>query len=763
MSVYELQKFTAISKYARYLEEHRRREVWPETVARYRDMLLEKYPHRKDRITDVCRHIESFDVMPSMRGLQFGGPPILVKNARLYNCTGAYCDRLRFFQEAFWLLLCGCGVGFSVQERHVRHLPRFSRKRLSRAELPWKKFVVPDTIEGWADCAAVLLSSYHEVPVRGFEEYHDCEVHFDFTHIRPKGAPLSFGIGTAPGPAPLRAAMRLCRNLLNRAIDEKLTRLDSIHAYDFMMNLADAVVSGGVRRSATIVLFDAWDEKMTNAKVGNWKAHHPQRGRSNNSAVLVRGQTSWETYEKFFSAKRQWGEPGDYWTDHADHIPNPCVEIGFFCKLEIDRHSDSGRRLLRNYEGPVYSVDDSGNLAGRSDSEVALSGWQMCNLTSINGRQVVDKEDFFIKAEMAADLGTWQAGFTDFLYLGEVSEHIVRREALLGVSICGMMHRPDVLLNPDTLAEGASRVVRQNEREAAQIGINAAARSTCVKPDGNLGSLLGSFSGAHPGKFHRGFRIVQVNKNEPPYQYFRMKNEEATEPSVWSKNGTDDIIRFCVEYDGLMEDDMSATDFLAHIRMVQKAWVGGGKVAERCVRPFLSNNVSNTVRVREHEWDAVARYVFDNQNDFAGVSVIDAFGDRDYAQAPFTAVFSPEESAARYGVAPTTCPMVEQLLSTVHCFRDLWDAADCALGQWPDDQPSSEQTKWLACLSEFAEKWFGGDRRMATYLLKDIHNWRLYQRLRQSYQPVDYSLMTEETNTVNLQQEIACAGGACEA
>jgi len=755
MSVQELQKFTAISKYARWLEDKQRREVWGETVARYRDMMVQKHPHREGRIREVAEAVERFEVMPSMRGLQFGGKPIFQHNGRIYNCTGSYCDRLRFFSESFYLLLCGSGVGFSVQDRHIRHLPKFSRKRLAGVKLPKKKFVVPDTIEGWADTSAVLLSSYHAEPIKGFEDYHDAEVIFDYSQIREENAPLSFGIGRAPGPMPLRKANLRNRDLLNRAIAEGLVKLNSIYAYDYAMHDADAVVSGGVRRSATIVLFDLWDQLMMTAKVGNWRATNPQRGRSNNSVILIRGESEWEDFLKVFEATRQWGEPGFYWTDHPDGIPNPCVEIGFYCRAELDLGDPEYDAIMKAYQGPV-NIDFDRHVA-------EVSGWQCCNLSSINCKLVKDEEDFFEKCEQASDLGTWQASFNKFPYLGRVTERIVSREALLGVSLCGVMHKPDLLLRPDVLREGARRVIAKNEIEARLCGINPCARGTCTKPDGNLASLLGSFSGIHGGKFVKGFRHVQVNKNELPYQFFRSKNPLACEPSRWSTNHTDDVIKFCVKYEGKMESSMTAVEFLDYVKLVQQNWVVPGKVESRCVKPWSSHNVSNTVRVRDDEWDSVAHHIFENQSYYSGVSFIGVFGDRDFTQAPFTSVLEQDELIGLYGANALNDKKVENLLLASGLFADLWDACDLVLEHWGSDrQPTIAQANWALEVRSLADAYFDGDVRKATYLLKDVYNANLYRVLEARYVPVDYSEMVETTNTVNLQQEIACAGGACE-
>jgi ribonucleoside-diphosphate reductase alpha chain len=307
--------------------------------------------------------------------------------------------------------------------------------------------------------------------------------------------------------------------------------------------------------------------------------------------------------------------------------------------------------------------------------------------------------------------------------------------------------------------------VRTNEREAALIGINPAARVTCQKPDGNSAAKLGSFSGCHPGKFRRGFRIAQVNKSESPYRHFKNINPQACEASVWSPNGTDDVIRFCVEYEGVMEDDLTAVEFLGHVRTLYKNWVVPGKVPGRCTRPWLSHNISNTVRVRDHEWEDVAREIYEHRHSYSGVSFISVTGDRDYPQAPFTSVYSPAEQAQMYPLMAQEWERVDMLVGKVrdYGFRDLWDAADLVLNLWGADRhPTEVQREWVVVCASLAERAFGGDLRKTTYCLKDRFNWELYRDLCASYTPVDYALMREETNGVKLQQEVACGSGGCE-
>lgn len=727
----EMQKFAAISKYASHLPSKGRREVWSETVDRYCGMMDTIYGRMTDDVRDAIR---SMEVVPSMRALQFGGRGVMRKNARAYNCTASYVDRLDFFGKAFWLLLCGCGVGYSLQERHMKYLPQLRR--------PTGKpivFTVPDTIEGWADCAHVMMSAFHEWPVRGFERFHGRNVVFNYGKIRAKGTPIADGVGVSPGYEPLANANERVWSLLSKASvsDE---RMSSIQAYDVICHYADAVLSGGIRRSATIALFDLHDAEMMAAKTGNWFVENPQRGRSNNSVVLVRGVTDEAEFKRVFASTRQFGEPGFLWVSHPDMIVNPCVEIGLYGRLHTDTIPD-------DYDGPVVNG--------------ALSGFQMCNVTSINCKTVVDAEDFYGRCRIASILGTWQAGLTTFPYLGSVSEQIVQREALLGVSLCGVMHQPDLFLDPAVLRNGVATVDVVNLMESAAIGVKPAARLTCIKPDGNLSALFGNFSGCHPGKMRRGFRHVQVNRAEAAYQHFQSVNPEACAESVWSANGTDDVIRFPVEYEGIVEGDVSAVEFLSHVRTLQEHWVLPGTKHARCVQPWLTHNVSNTVRVEDGEWDDVAASLFAHQKLHAGVSFISAFGDRDYEQAPYTAVYTATEREAMYGKLATSAVTTRLVQQARKHFRSLWDACDYALGKWPEQkEPTISQRCWVENFNAYAGEF--RSREQATYCLKDAWNAAEYERITEVFRPVDYSRMREVVSGVQMVGEVACVGGQCE-
>lgn len=451
MSVKALQDYTFTSKYARYLKDLKRRETWGEAVERVRDMHLRRYPQIKEEIEWAFEQSRQKRVLGSQRALQFGGPAIEKKNARIYNCIASYCDRLRFFQECFWLLLCGCGTGFSVQKHHIAKLPSFSKQWLDPSAKRNKKvFQIPDSIEGWADAAGVLISSYFGGG--NFPEFEGTEVLFDYGLIRPEGAPLNSSSGKAPGPEPLKKALEKVRALINSCLEKGQDRLKPINAYDMVMHFSDAVLSGGVRRSATICLFSPDDMEMAMAKTGNWFIDNPQRGRSNNSALLIRGKTTKEEFETLMRYVREFGEPGFVWADSTELVVNPCVEIGLY---------------------PV-------------DIETGETGWEACNLCEINGKKCKTEEDFYIACKAAAIIGTCQAGYSDLTYLGPTSKKILEREALLGVSITGMMDNPEVLLNPKIQQKMAKLILAINEEIAKKIGINPTARATCVKPAGCL-------------------------------------------------------------------------------------------------------------------------------------------------------------------------------------------------------------------------------------------------------------------------------------
>ena len=723
----ELQNYTFVSKYARWIPEKNRRETWKEAVERVKSMMHTMYADKSvsEEINWAYDLMYKKKILGSQRCLQFGGEPILKRNAKLYNCTASYCDRLRFFQECFWLLLCGSGTGFSVQQQHIAKLPTLEHKT---EEGEGTKYVVEDSIEGWADALGVLLSSYFSKPIEEFKMYKNTYVVFDYSNIRPKGSDLSSGVGKAPGFEPLAKALERIRDLLERCIKNNQKKLRPIDAYDIVMHSSDAVLSGGVRRSASLALFSVDDQEMIEAKTGNWYIENPQRARSNNSALLLKNETTFEEFQALMKSVKEFGEPGFIWSDSKEMVFNPCVEISLW---------------------PV-------------NEKTGESGWQGCNLSTINCSSIEDEEDFYERCKAAAIIGTLQAGFTKLEYLGKNSEEIFAREALLGVSMTGIMEKHDLILTEKVLKNGAKIAVETNKEMCKKIHINQAARVTCLKPEGSSSSMLGTSSGIHPHHAKRYIRHVQANVLEAPYQHFKTYNPQACYKSSWSANNTDEIIKFPIEVpDGSkLKNQLPAVEMLEIVKQTQKNWVQSGKNKHLCTQDYLCHNVSNTVTVKPEEWDDVTNYIYNNRKYFAGISLIPQSGDKDYTQAPFTTVYTSREIVKEYGDAALWCSgLIELGLNAFN--NNLWASCDYVnMNQAKVDDPQ-EKLSFITKMKNFAGKYFDGDIKRLTYCMKDVYNWKIYCDLFNSFKKVDYTQLSEtEDNTTGIE-EISCAGGAC--
>jgi ribonucleoside-diphosphate reductase alpha chain len=647
-----LSDYIAISKYARYRPELGRRESFAEAARRVLAMHLEHFKEHlalrlpppdesspaqpgdrrlltewlaggtlSDALHRAFGAVARKRVLPSMRSLQFGGEAILKNHARLFNCSFSPVDRVEFFREYFFLLLAGTGCGFSVQRHHVDRLPVLP-VRGEEMELSVQHHAVGDTIEGWADALHFLFRSHLE----------HFKAEFNFSTVRPRGSSLRTAGGKAPGHLPLKQALLDVEAILLGASGRKLR---PIEVYDICMYTARAVLSGGIRRSATICLFSPDDQEMMAAKTGNWFEKNPQRSASNNSAVVSRNQADDTEFRRLFSAQKEFGEPGFYFADHPDYGCNPCCEIGLHPVVEGSLEAAEVVKLrAAGYTGPIVEG-------------MRLSGWQMCNLSTINGAALQTADDFLVACIQAAVIGTVQAAYTHIPYLGPVTRYLNERDSLLGVSVCGFMDNPEILFNPEVLERGARLCRAANEIVARAIGIRPAARVTCVKPEGTASLLLGAASGIHPHHSRHYFRRVQANRRDPVYRHFRALNPHLTEASVYRPE-TDDVITFAVEAPAhaILRDEVGAVDFLRFVQLVQQHWVLAGEQAGSR-SPGLHHNVSNTCSVKPGEWDAVSDFIWKNRADFTGVALLGYEGDKRYPQAPRETVAG-EDDIARW-------------------------------------------------------------------------------------------------------------------
>lgn len=739
----QLPEYTRISRYSQYNPDKKRRETWSEQTERVfkmhkvrfakfleNDKFMEAFKFAKDMVNKKY-------VLGSQRALQFGGPAILNKNTRVYNCSATYIDRPKVFQEIMFTLLCGVGVGFSVQKHHIEKLPCVSRPTDDVVT-----YVIPDSIEGWSDAVGVLVDCY-------FVSDEMCRktVRFDYSLIRPKGSNISHMGGKAPGPDGLENSLENVRRILDECVnknEEKSNRLSPIQCYDIIMHISDSVLSGGIRRSATLCLFSLDDEEMINAKTGDWYIKNPQRARSNNSALLLRDQIPEEKYMKLIESVKQFGEPGLIFADSTETLYNPCCEIS------------------------LYGYNENGT-----------SGMQFCNLSEINMGNVVNEQDFFDRCRAASILGTFQAAYTDFGYLGKVTQDIVEREALIGVSMTGMMEIPELSFSPEILSKGARIVKETNAYIADIIGINHAARTTCVKPAGSTSCILGTSSGIHPCHSKRYFRRVQSNNTEETLAFFKTYNKQSVEKSVWSAGGTDDVITFLCKSkgDALTKEDVSAIDLLEKVKLVQTYWVTEGRNVDKCMQPWLNHNVSNTITIKPNEWVEASKYIYENREYFAGISMLGDTGDTTYQQAPFQAVYSNEEIAVKYGAGSI---FASGLIVHAHLSfsGNLYSACACLLGygeklempsfdvnnsvSFTESDEIYKKIRWVAQAKKFALRHFENDLEKMSNCLKAVDAWKTWCDLKRTYKHVPWEEFLEDNDNTTRKDYVACSGGACE-
>ena len=727
-----LSDFKFYSSYSKFKKEDERMETWGEAIDRVMQMHYKKYqnkitPELQEYLDFATKQYKEKRILGSQRALQFGGDSILKHEMKQFNCLVSYCDRIEFFKEAMYLLLCGCGVGFSVQTLHVEKLPMIG-KRIEGV----KTFLIEDSIEGWADAIGVLLASYSLSDIK-FQEYYGYRIDFDYSNIRPKGSYISGGF-KAPGYEGLKNSLTKIQELLDKEINGNVQiPFKSIIAYDVVMHMADAVLSGGVRRSATICLFSATDNDMLNAKTGDWYIKNPQRGRSNNSVILIRNKTSKELFSKIMESVKSWGEPGFVWSSNEDIIYNPCVEIGM----------------------TPYYINENGNK---------ISGWEGCNLTEINGSKCNTEQEFYDACKASAILGTLQAGYTNFKYVTDVTKKIFDREALLGCSITGFMNNPMILFNPEIQKKGAEIIKETNKIVSSLIGINQAARTTCVKPSGNASVILGTASGIHGEHSKKYFRNVQVNKEEELGKVIKILNPKMVENSLWSNNNSDWVISFPInsKEGSIYKKDLYGVKQLEYVKLTQQNWVEFGTNYELCVDKNTRHNVSNTIVV--DNWDEVENYIYENKEWFAGISLLGMTGDKDYAQAPFTEVIDTDEIIKKYGKSSLFASGL--IVDGLHAFRHLWLACNAVLFSSEIDENEADfllKNDWIRRAKQFADRYFNSDIVKMTNCLKDISLYHKWLEINREYKDIDFNSMNIMPSYTDIDKlgAIACSGDQC--
>ena len=1035
--------------YSRFIEEKEHYESWNDAVDRVMAMHREYYkdklgPELEAALDFSSQAYKEKGVLGAQRALQFGGDQLLKHQMKMYNCTSTYIDRPEVFGELFYIGLCGCGAGFSVQQHHIAKLPQI----MQRTKAP-KIHTVEDSIEGWADALDALMASYFEESPK-FSEYRGHRVYFDLSKIRPKGAKISGGF-KAPGPDSLRLALDRIEHILQGVtLSKKKAKLRAIQAYDIIMHAMDAVIAGGVRRSATICIFSPEDEEMMTSKTGSWYIDNPQRARSNNSALVVRNSITKEQFDGMFENIKQFGEPGFIFADDTETMYNPCftgdtiiaiadgrngvslkqlvdenkafpvysaipnkkgkwkaeiknaiafktgtrkvitvklsngdtfrctpehklaipggnyiaakdskgmqlaeffttnekyrtinsISNGFarqyrmiwefyngqkpkgyeidhiynngldcISNLQLLKYEDhcaksakekngfnnsvhkitnikkwknnlsvatflennpkfsgitneelilNGKMLLENGKNitfpnlkkidsrtPMYfsknrfdgkignlidickgllqyninkpqrteskktqqenydmfvvdiidnnevedvydlKVEDNNNFyiitSGDENFDVSRgvlvhncaeigmypqldgeTGFQGCNLCEINGSQCDTPERFYDLCKAAAILGTLQAGYTDFKFLPAVSKKIFDREALIGVSITGWMSNPDILFDKSILEKGAKIVLEVNKKLAKLLGINPAARTTCVKPSGNSSVLLKTPSGIHPEHAPMYLRNIQINKENEVAGLFLKHNPHMIEESGWSASAADYVISFPIvaKTGSLYKSEINGISHLELVKMAQQHWVEAGTDIKLCVNKNVRHNVSNTISVKEHDWDSVRDYVFNNRKYFAGISFISDRGDKDYYQAPNTKVEKAETIVNIYGTGAVFASGL--IVDGEKVFDNLWLACSTARGLGESLNIEEEQTSlkrdWVRRFEKYAANYFDGNLIKAEYCLKDVFNLHKWCKIQQTFNEIDWVSELKEKKFTDID---TTGGAAC--
>lgn len=579
LSSHILSQITTFLKYSKYLEDKQRRETWSETIDRNMQMHIKKFPKLKLDIEEAYKLVHDKEILPSMRALQFGGKPIEISPNRSYNCSYAPIDSWEIFHEIMFLLLGGSGFGYSVQKHHVDKLPIIKKPTKKT-----KRYLINDSIEGWSDAVKVLMNAYF---------FAGSDPVFDFSDIRKKGALLKTSGGKAPGPQPLKDCIHNIRKILDaKESGDKLTPLE---AHDIVCFIANAVLSGGIRRSALIALFSLDDEDMLTCKFGNWYELNPQRARANNSAVVLRHKIKKKKFNELWEKIKASGsgEPGIFFSNTTEMGLNPCAEV-------------------------------------------SLRANQFCNLVTLNGSNVKSQAELEKRAKAATFIATLQASYTDFHYLRDIWRDTTEAEALIGVSITGIASGSVLKLD---LSRAAKAVKAENKRVAKLIGINPAARCTVIKPEGTASLVLGTSSGIHAWHDFYYIRRITINKTEAIYEYLLAKLPDLVEDDFFKPDQDAKILIPIKAPDGSIFRTESALDMLERVKHVYLNWIKPGHRKGQ-----NTNNVSATITIKPDEWDSVREWMWRNKKYYNSLSVLPYDGGN-YVQTPFTSCTKEEYEA----------------------------------------------------------------------------------------------------------------------
>lgn len=752
------------SKYSR-VKEDGTKESWEESISRVMQM---HWSFFENKITEEKREAflkvfntawsayENRLILGSQRALQYGGEQLLKNHLRLYNCTSSYLNRVAFFEECMESLLSGEGTGYSVQKVHTEQLPVMKGVDSSKKVV----FEIPDSIEGWARSVGMLIEHYYyNLPV----------VEFDYSQIRPEGSFISGGF-KAPGPEPLKVCHSKIKTILDKINNRKLRPFE-LHYITCI--IADAVISGGIRRSAMIALFDIDDIEMLSCKTGNWFQMYPELCRCNNSAVIFE-DTPKEEYLKIMKYVKEYGEPGIIFLSDPDQMLNPCAEVSMIPKYE-------------NEDGSIEY------------------GWGYCNLCEINGARIKTEEEFYKACEAAAILGTFQAAYTDFPVLTNASKKIAERDALIGVGITGMADNPTILFNETIQRNGAEIVKKTNQLVADIIGINPAARTTVIKPSGNASQLLGCGSGIHAYHFRKYIRNIQANNNEQALQEIQKVHPEIISKSFWNPKG-ESVLSFPVELDEntMVRVDFSTIDFLKRIYSTKMNWIENGTNWDHPStkkNPKIRMNVSCTVSVKDDEWEKVADWIWDHKEGFCGLSFLPESGDLDYPQAPYTSYLNEKELAETYGQGAILSSGL--IVDGLQVFGDIWTACNAAQGRannllvFSDEyllafikkhlengkllvnidgihisdvnaissylQHKVDMRKdWVRRFKKFAINYFNGNEQLCANCLKHVNIFHTWQKIKNK-ESIEWQSVRWEHEIRDAGSDVAtaCMGGKC--